>query len=151
MIVSRWRPGFNFYKGVDAQKVAEEIIGIGDSATPQEIVDRAKDETSELHKCFTWDDTEAANKYRLYEARQITHHLIIERVDDVAGEKPQIRFFVKPENSQGYQPITKVWKDKDKHEALLQKALAELTAFKTKYSSLCELDELFSMIDTLTA
>ena len=42
----------SLYKGVDPQKVAEEIMGIGESATPRQIVDRARDEKSELHKCF---------------------------------------------------------------------------------------------------
>lgn len=41
----------------DAQKVADEI---GDKkVTPQEILEKARDETSELHKCFEWDDSVA--------------------------------------------------------------------------------------------
>ena len=49
----------------DAQKCADEIMEICDeleSATPQQILDKARDSNTELHKCFTWDDTEAAEK-----------------------------------------------------------------------------------------
>lgn len=38
-----------YYKA-DAQKIAEEI-GFGEF-TPMEVLEKAKDETTELHKCF---------------------------------------------------------------------------------------------------
>lgn len=53
----------------DAQKVADEI---GEkSITPQEVLEKARDENSELHKCFEWDNDIAAEKYRLEQARKI--------------------------------------------------------------------------------
>lgn len=69
--------GEKLYKGVSAPKVYDEIAAIGDSATPEQIVEAARDESSELHKCFTWNDTEAADKWRKQEARQIRHFLVI--------------------------------------------------------------------------
>ena len=71
MIVAKWKEGIGFYKGISAQKVAEEIASIGESATPQQIVDRARDENSELHKCFEWDDSIAAENWRKQQARII--------------------------------------------------------------------------------
>ena len=59
------------YKG-DPQKVYEEIQSIGDSYTPREILAYARNnENSELHKCFDWDDTTAAEKWRIHTARII--------------------------------------------------------------------------------
>ena len=50
MTVSTWSPiGSQLYKGIDPQKVANEIMNIGGDATPQQIVDAARAETSELH------------------------------------------------------------------------------------------------------
>ena len=44
MITAKWERGFeSFYKGIDANEVAQEIISIGDDATPQQIVDKARD------------------------------------------------------------------------------------------------------------
>lgn len=60
MIAATWKTGTDGLYKADAQKVAEEILSIGESATPAQIVDRAKDESAELHKCFEWDDTAAA-------------------------------------------------------------------------------------------
>lgn len=61
MITAIWRPDMaGLFKGVDPMKVANEIMEIGESVTPRQIVDRARDENSELHKCFEWDDAKAA-------------------------------------------------------------------------------------------
>ena len=58
----------------DAQKVADEI---GDKkVTPQEILEKARDETSELHKCFEWDDSVAAERYRLQQAGNLSENTI---------------------------------------------------------------------------
>ena len=46
MIFAAWKPGSRY--GADAQKVADEISGIGDSATPAQILDKARDNKSEL-------------------------------------------------------------------------------------------------------
>lgn len=148
MIVAKWREGFSFYKGIDAQKVADEITGIGDKPTPPEIVERARDENSELHKCFEWDDSAAAEKYRLVQARYVVHHLVIqERV--IPQERPEIRFFYKTGKNEndGYSPTMIIVSDEDKHAQLLKQALAELRAFKIKYSCLQELSEIFALID----
>lgn len=141
-----WRVEFAYlYNGADAQKVTDEILSIGDSATPQQIVELAKDETTELHKCFEWDDAVAAYQYRLQQARNITHHLVIEE-DKPEPDKPPLRFFVMPENGGGYKPITTVFKREDEYQQLLNKAMAELRAIKQKYSRLTELQEIFDLI-----
>ena len=50
----------NLYKA-DAEKVSKEIESIS-NATPSRILEYARNENSELHKCFEWDDTIAAEK-----------------------------------------------------------------------------------------
>jgi len=60
MIFATWRQGCRYV--ADAQKVYEEITAIGAAATTKQILDKARDENTELHKCFDWNDTEAAEK-----------------------------------------------------------------------------------------
>ena len=147
MTVSTWTPfGSSLYKGVDPQKVADEILGIGDEATPQQIVDAARDESSELHKCFEWDNQIAAEKYRLQQARTIVCNLVIARPEQ-GEEKPKLRVFYKTESSQGYKPSTFIFHVPDEYEKLLKQAYAELHAFKQKYNSLKELEEILALID----
>ena len=41
------------------------------------VVDEASDEKSPLHKCFQWDDSEAAKEHRLWQARQLIKRVTI--------------------------------------------------------------------------
>ena len=118
-------------------------MAIGDSATPEQIVDRARDPNSELHKLFTWDDTKAAENWRKYEARQITHFLIIK--ETVREDAPPARVFYM--SNEGYKPTTMIFRKTDERETLLKRAWAELRAFKAKYSMLQELAEILELID----
>lgn len=148
MTVATWRSGPCVFKA-DAQKVADEISSIGLSVKPEEIVGKARDENTELHKCFEWDDNKAAEKYRLHQARQIVCHLIVKEVDDTE-QKQEVRFFYKTDNWDGYKPVTYIMRNEDEYQKLLERALAELSAFKKKYSTLKELDGIFEAINALT-
>lgn len=125
--------------------MANEIMEIGAEATPRQIVDKAADKNTELHKCFTWDDKDAADKWRLHQARNIVCCLVIQRTEEQA-DKPEIRFFHKNESGSGYKPATYIFTHADEHEKLLQAAYAELSAFKRKYANLQELDWIISQI-----
>lgn len=128
--------------------MAEEILGIGESATPAQIVDRAKDETSELHKCFDWNDTEAAYKWRIHQARQVVCHLVIKQTDEERKQnKPQRRIFEKPSHESGYKPVTLIVQNQDEYQRLLSMAYADLQKFKARYSSLSEMEEILALID----
>lgn len=61
----------------NAEKVYSEIKELGESFSPADVVEAAKDKNSELHKCFTWDDTVAAEKWRKQEARVLAANLAI--------------------------------------------------------------------------
>lgn len=145
MIVATWRPGFGLFKA-DPQKVAQEILSLGDNVKPEQIVERAKDASSELHKCFEWDNKKAADKYRLYQARQVVCHLVIEESVEKNNDAP-IRLLHKTEAAEGYKPFSLIVKDPDEYSKLLERARSELRAFKAKYHSLSELEEILALID----
>lgn len=144
MITAEWSNIGKAFYNADAQKVAEEIMSIGAEAKPQQIVDKARDKSTELHKCFTWNDKAAADKWRLHEARNVVCCLVIHREPE-QQDKPEIRFFHKNDND-GYKAATFIFTHKDEHEKLLQAAYADLEAFKRKYKSLQELDWLIEQL-----
>jgi len=147
MITAIWRPDMaGLFKGVDPMKVAQEIMEIGESATPRQIVDRARDEASELHKCFEWDDEKAALGYRLQQARTVVHVLVVEEKNPPKENSTPIRFFVQPDKEKGYKPVEVVFRRDDEYQQLLQRAYAELHAFKQKYERLQELREILDLI-----
>lgn len=145
-IIATWRtPGI--FKA-DPQKVCDELKTLGDEFTPDEIVEKAKDETAELHKCFEWDNDAAAEKYRLHQARMITSNLVFLKESDDEEEQPVlVRVYNKTEQTGGYKPPERVFTQADEYEKLLKRATAELHQFKIKYSMLKELDYILSLID----
>ena len=127
----------------DAEKVYSDLENIADK-TPQNVVDYAAEHPeSELHKCFTWDDVKAANEWRKFEARTVMRTLVYK--DDDNEETPQIRVLQKATES--YQPVREIIRDQDEYTALLQRAKAELSAFKERYKTLVELEEILELID----
>lgn len=130
----------------DPQKVYEELQNLGIDCTPENIVEYAKDENSELHKCFTWDDTVAAEKWRKFEARQIVCNIVYTKSEE-NQEPSRIRAFYKDDEAEQYISTKFIVRDKNQYERLLDQALTELRAFKQKYASLSELSEILALID----
>ena len=129
----------------DANKVYADLEKIKEK-TPQIIVDYAEAHPkSELHKCFTWDDTKAANEWRKYEARQVVRLLVFK--DDSEEEPTKIRVLQKV--SEGYKPVTQIVRNEDEYKELLKRAKAELSAFRQRYKTLVELESVLEAIDAL--
>lgn len=146
-MTAEWKPGFSGLHKADAQLVAQEISEIGESVTPAQILDKARGADTELHKCFEWDDTAAAEKYRLHQARQIVCHLIIR--ETIREDKPPIRFFFKPESGAGYQATRSIVRNQDRYQSLLASAMRDLEALRCKYHNLAELENVFDAIEEL--
>lgn len=145
-IIATWRtPGI--FKA-DPQMVCNELKELGDEFTPDEIVEKAKDSNTELHKCFEWDNDVAAEKFRLHQARLITSNLVFLKDSDAEEDAPVlVRVYNKTEQTGGYKPPEIVFTQADEYEKLLKRATAELHQFKVKYSMLKELDYILSLID----
>ena len=133
----------NLYKA-DAEKVSKEIESIKE-ATPATILEYARNEESELHKCFEWDDTVAAEKYRLQQARQIVCNLVYK--EEKKEESTNLRVFYNAPSSKTYEPTRILVRNEDSYKELLMQAKSELRAFKNKYRMLTELEEIFELID----
>ena len=141
-VKATWR--INGIFKADADKVYNEIKSIGDEVTPEQILEKARNKNTELYKCFEWDDSKAAEKWRLHQARNITVQLVI--AHECNTETP-IRIFSKTTEKSGYKETIKIVHNKDEYKQLLERAYAELKEFKRKYASLKELDYIISLID----
>ena len=133
----------NLYKA-DAEKVSKEIESIP-NATPSSILEFARNENSELHKCFEWDDTVAAEKYRLQQARNIVCNLVYQ--EEKKEEPTKLRVFYNKSSTNTYQPTRVLVRNEDSYKELLMQAKSELRAFKNKYKMLTELEDIFNLID----
>ena len=128
----------------DAQKVYKEIGST--SITPEEVLEKARNEKTELNKCFEWNDGVAAEKYRLQQARQIIQLLVV--VPKSEDSEP-IRAFQITSERNTYQPTRLFLEQPDEYQILLKRAKIELAEFKKRYKTLSELEEIFKCIDEL--
>jgi hypothetical protein len=84
-MVYEWKNGSRIK--ADASKVGKEIASLGKEITAENVVRKARDDGSALHNCFEWDDSAAAEEYRLVQAREIMRSLvvIIDKPDEPKG------------------------------------------------------------------
>lgn len=128
----------------DAQRVYEEI---GDKEiTPEQLLQKARNKKSELHKCFEWDDSIAAEKYRLHQARRVLQMLVVESVPE---EATPLRVFQITSQKNVYMPTRLFLEKPDEYALLLSRAKDELQSLKSRYHMLSELESVFEAIDEL--
>ena len=132
----------------DAEAVYKEITALGDTFSPEEIVEAAKDEATELHKCFEWNDSVAAEKYRLHQARMIFTQLVV-RTETSDNTPVAVRVISSASVANVYTPTKMLVKSDTEYADLLERAKRELQAFKQKYATVVELQEIFTAIDAL--
>lgn len=124
----------------------ERTVGL----TKETLLEANRKEGTVLHNEFTWNDTEAAEAYRLEQAKHILSNITI-----VTGEKNEtpVRAFFSSAQDTGkdrrYESLRVIVSDETKTEKLMQSAIRELTAFRKKYTMLTELNRIFAEIDEL--
>lgn len=119
---------------------------------PEAVVEFAKNENTELHSHFTWDDGEAAKQHRLWQARQIIR-VVVTTVKGKEGEvttKAFVNFAPSEKYGGGYRSIVSVLSNSELKTRMLQDAMKELAIFRKKYAELKELTSIFDAIDKLT-
>lgn len=128
----------------DPQKVYSEISTIP-NITPAEVLNFAKNDKSELHKCFEWNDGIAAEKYRIMQAGNVIRMLYI--IPKNEGQHP-VRVLSRTSDTV-YQPTRTFLTNRSEYDGLLKRALSELESFRKKYNTLSELESVFEQIDLI--
>lgn len=119
---------FGLNAKINAEEVGYELKKLG-TFTPSDIVSRAKDKKSPLHKYFKWDDTKAANSFRLQQARMLV--LSIKHEDDTGLSKVYESVVI--DNKRVYAPMAEIAKAPELIEQVLRTALNEAVYWKTKH------------------
>lgn len=110
--------------------------------TPDLVVNAARPADGPLHDRFTWDDSEAAERYRLDEARQLIRSVrVVYRRPN--GDTARVRGWLsidRPElgGQKSYEPAEQVLADPLTSKILLRQLERELAAMEAKYSHLSE-------------
>lgn len=95
--------------------------------TAESVLREARRKTSPIHSYFEWDDTEAANQYRLEQARRL-----IRRVRVTIFDTP-VREFTFVPSTGSYKPTEEVMSTPDYRDEVIRRFRADARAFELKW------------------
>lgn len=147
-----WRPGSRV--SIDAEKAGREMEAVrrenGGALTPDALLERARSANSAVHAHFEWDDGRAAHQHRLSQAGDLIRSITIDvSRSNVEPAKP-IRAFISVERAgeRSYTSTVHALSDADLRKQVLDRAWADLEAWRNRHAELTEFARIFSAIDT---
>lgn len=152
-----WRSGYGYKTSAEVVGNAlTEIEKRDGEVTSKSFLEYSRPEDSETHDMFEWDDTIAAEKYRLVQSGKIINQLQIElvQVEDSTPKKldvtmdrtdvvKKVSAFINvsarsTKGSAVFNNIQSAMADENKSRQVLLNALSDLKVFENKYSTLEE-------------
>lgn len=140
-----WRKGFQ-------PKVKPEIVGgilehIEDEngeVTNKAFLDYSRDENSETHCLFEWDDAKAGELYRLGVSTSIINQLQIVYMDNEESEPQKYTAFVNVDSERNakYVNIVTALSERESKDLVIRRIKRDLESMKRKYRSFKELADL---------
>lgn len=134
----------------DNEAIKRELAALADDGVIRaaDVVAAARDEASALHPCFEWDDSEAAEQYRLVQARA----LLRVYVEVSAPDSSPTPVFVsltsdRVKEGGGYRALADVMSNDDMRAQLLADAFRQFASMRQKYQHLKQLAGVWDAVD----
>lgn len=128
----------------------KELCSTNGTISPELVVEAARPKSSPLHDQFTWDDTEAAQKFRILEAKKLLR-VTVEYLP--VPQQEMVRAFVSLGSDRldrgGYRVSATVLSDASLREQLLLDAKREMQMFIKKYKHLEELSDVIAAMSNI--
>jgi len=109
----KFRDGFQVPEGITAEQVNNELERIREKygvLTSTIIVEESRDPSAVLHRCFVWNDTEAAERYRRQQASQLTRSVLMIPANE-AQRTTSVFVLTMKDDQRQYVPMIEVQKD----------------------------------------
>lgn len=123
------------------KRISDELAALEKRGrlSAKRVVEWAKSHReSALHRCFQWNDSKAAQQWRLWQARQLIVSVEVKYED---GKKHQV--YVSPvairKDNAGYARLSTILSNAQLRMQYLDQALAELERICARYNDLAEL------------
>ena len=146
-MIYQLKRGARLPKGITAQVAGDEVERLESEGrlTPKNLVEDSRPEEAPLHRCFEWDDSVAAEKYRETQAMYIIRSIEV----NIESVKNPTRAFVYTvsDDKREYKSVGVILRDATSREALLDEAMRELAAFRRKYGTLREIADVIEAIE----
>lgn len=137
----KWRIE-SFAKGIDptaAEVELERIEKEYGSLTPENVLEASRNKDAVLYSLFTWDNNDAAHKYRLQQARTLINNIEVITVSN--GEERSIPVYeiVIIDSGRSYKHINDM--SSDEIEQVKKRTVRELNSLKQKLSVYKQFDK----------
>ncbi len=139
----------SFAKNIDidlAIQEMERIESLYGSLTPQNILDASRPQNALFHTLFQWDDTLAAEHYRLQQARTILNNIEVSVISDGQAKQISVYEVIKqPSTTPVYKSINSM--TIDDIDFIKMRTLKELNILKDKLSVYKEFSKVTSTLN----
>ena len=124
---------------------------------PKIVVKEAEAAASPLHNFFTWEDRDAASRWRESEARDLIRAIRIVRSDMPLSEQPIVRKYLSVSATEeetrfdgsAYLPMDEIMKNEDYQQQALNSAMDELRQWKERHDGLKEFFGVYAEIESI--
>lgn len=145
-----FRPGFAWK--ADPEEVGRTIEKLskqtGGEVSPAMVVEEAKKKNSPLHNCFEWNNTKAAEKWRIHQARLLLGSIVI---NFEYSEAQTIRAFlnIQTPEKQTYSHIDSIINDEAKMQFVIDQLKRKLALISEQLKTYENLKEHSKVIEQL--
>lgn len=145
-----YKPGAVVSGKVSAQVAGERLAYVRQQTgvlTARVIVDDATDEASPIHPAFEWNDSRAADHYRLDQAQNLLRAIVVHIGPD---HMEPTRAFINI-GKHAYEDVNTVLNDAVMRGQMVMRALAELNDWTARYQQYQELAVIFEAAEQVKA
>ncbi|AZO77477.1 MULTISPECIES: hypothetical protein [unclassified Bosea (in: a-proteobacteria)] len=152
--------GFEFAEGARFQKGAVQNASLvgqhiemlrqqkKGELTPEDVLADARHGNSPLHSFFEWDDSAAAEQHRLHQARGLIRSVVaIYTSEDKPAVRQRAYVHIAEGHTSHYREAGHALSQSRTRKIVLQRAFAELAAWRQRYKDLKEFADLFEVVD----
>jgi hypothetical protein len=129
-------------KTINTQVIKKEMESIENRfgmITPRRVLDVARNEKSPLHNLFEWDDSAAAENYRLLQAGQMIVRIKVQIEERSMSAFQPITIMVDEKPTNGYVSLARVMENNEFKSQILERAIKEINYWNKQYQDVEEL------------
>jgi hypothetical protein len=121
--------------------------------TPEIVINDAKNPKSPLHDYFDWNDREAAESWRIEQAKYLIRHIVVTIINDDKPETIRQFYSITPttdmhtDSPKVYVTLDDVLSNVDTRKEVIAYALRELEGWKARYKQYSELSGLIEILE----
>ena len=137
----------------DIEKITNELTQISqkDGLTAENVVNNAKNKASPLHRFFEWDNSIAAQEWRLQQARVLINvikvKIMIDGSQKSVGAFENIKITIDGGSFREYKPTIEILSNLGYRKQMMLKAIGEIKYWQEKYNIFKEFNPIFNEIN----